>query len=87
MKPGLRALFLYQDECSFVSLRDVDRVLSVMSWFYGQSQDTRTLFDEMDGQLFDEDANIEENDLDEDEDEEEEEEEEQGPRRRQVCQS
>ncbi|XP_056014152.1 E3 ubiquitin-protein ligase rnf213-alpha-like isoform X2 [Ostrea edulis] len=27
-----------QDECSFVSLRDVERVLEVMSWFYTQSQ-------------------------------------------------
>ncbi|XP_041354587.1 E3 ubiquitin-protein ligase rnf213-alpha-like [Gigantopelta aegis] len=36
-----------QDECSFVSLRDVERVLKVMSWFYQQSQDNRTLFDMM----------------------------------------
>jgi hypothetical protein len=26
--------FYFQDECSFVSLRDVDRVLQVMAWFY-----------------------------------------------------
>ncbi|KAL3881537.1 hypothetical protein ACJMK2_027969, partial [Sinanodonta woodiana] len=37
-----------KDECSFVSLRDVDRVLNVMSWFYAQSQEERTLFDMMD---------------------------------------
>ena len=41
----------FQDECSFVSLRDVDRVLSVTSWFYNQSQGDRTLFDEMDDRL------------------------------------
>ncbi|KAK3585590.1 hypothetical protein CHS0354_036776 [Potamilus streckersoni] len=37
-----------KDECSFVSLRDVDRVLNVMSWFYAQSQGERTLFDMLD---------------------------------------
>ncbi|KAL3881517.1 hypothetical protein ACJMK2_027949 [Sinanodonta woodiana] len=37
-----------QDECSFVSLRDVERVLNVMSWFYAQCQEGRTLFDRMD---------------------------------------
>lgn len=33
-------MYLLQDECSFVSLRDVERVLDVMSWFY------KTTFDE-----------------------------------------
>ncbi|KAL3881508.1 hypothetical protein ACJMK2_027940, partial [Sinanodonta woodiana] len=37
-----------KDECSFVSLRDVERVLNVMSWLYAQSQEERTLFDMMD---------------------------------------
>ncbi|KAK3585578.1 hypothetical protein CHS0354_036765 [Potamilus streckersoni] len=37
-----------EGECSFVSLRDVERVLNVMSWFYAQSLDQRTLFNEMD---------------------------------------
>ncbi|XP_060604558.1 E3 ubiquitin-protein ligase rnf213-beta-like, partial [Ruditapes philippinarum] len=37
-----------KDECSFVSLRDVDRVLSMMSWFYAQSQGERTLYKLMD---------------------------------------
>ncbi|KAK3585576.1 hypothetical protein CHS0354_036763 [Potamilus streckersoni] len=37
-----------QDECSFVSLRDVERVLNVMSWLYLQSQEGRTLFNRMD---------------------------------------
>jgi hypothetical protein len=33
-----------QDECSFVSLRDVDRALQVMMWFYSH----RRLFDKID---------------------------------------
>ncbi|KAL3881513.1 hypothetical protein ACJMK2_027945, partial [Sinanodonta woodiana] len=37
-----------QDECSFVSLRDVERALNVMSWFYAQCQEKRTLFNQMD---------------------------------------
>ncbi|KAK3585575.1 hypothetical protein CHS0354_036762 [Potamilus streckersoni] len=37
-----------KDECSFVSLRDVERVLNVISWLYEQSQKGRTLFDKMD---------------------------------------
>ena len=44
---------MLQDECSFVSLRDVERVLEVMSWFYRQSEDDHLLFrkmkDESDG--------------------------------------
>lgn len=32
-----------QDECSFVSLRDVERVLKVMSWFYKQSKDKKSM--------------------------------------------
>ncbi|KAL3881512.1 hypothetical protein ACJMK2_027944 [Sinanodonta woodiana] len=36
-----------KDECSFVSLRDVERVLNVMSWLYAQSQEGRTLFKRM----------------------------------------
>ncbi|XP_053396356.1 E3 ubiquitin-protein ligase rnf213-alpha-like [Mercenaria mercenaria] len=43
---------LQKDECSFVSLRDVDRVLLVMSWFYEQSQGERTLYNRMDAKLF-----------------------------------
>ncbi|XP_053388233.1 E3 ubiquitin-protein ligase rnf213-alpha-like, partial [Mercenaria mercenaria] len=41
-----------KDECSFVSLRDVDRVLLVTSWFYEQSQGERTLYRCMDAKLF-----------------------------------
>jgi hypothetical protein len=36
---------LLQDECSFVSLRDVDRALCVMMWFYAQRT---TLFHKID---------------------------------------
>jgi len=35
-----------QEECSFVSLRDVKRVLDVMSWFYGQRELLFRLMDE-----------------------------------------
>ena len=38
-----------------MSLRDVDRVLNVTSWFYAQSQDTRTLFNLMDNKLYGDD--------------------------------
>ncbi|KAH3727158.1 hypothetical protein DPMN_053084, partial [Dreissena polymorpha] len=40
-----------KDECSFVSLRDVERVLTVMSWFYGEAEDNRFLYDAMDVEL------------------------------------
>jgi hypothetical protein len=45
---------LLQDECSFVSLRDVERVLEVMSWFYRQSEDDTMLFQKMNTTLCDE---------------------------------
>ena len=38
---------MLQDECSFVSLRDVERVLQVMSWFYRQSKEGHLLFRRM----------------------------------------
>jgi len=40
----LYLLYFLQDECSFVSLRDVDRTLQVMMWFYGH----KVLFELMD---------------------------------------
>ena len=43
--------FAQQDECSFVSLRDVDRALTVTSWFLQQAQDSGTLFDMLDEKL------------------------------------
>ena len=58
-----------QDECSFVSLRDVDRVLSVMSWFCSQAAKTRTLYDEMDKDLYGEDERIAIDNEDEEEEE------------------
>ncbi|XP_060586365.1 E3 ubiquitin-protein ligase rnf213-alpha-like [Ruditapes philippinarum] len=54
-----------KDECSFVSLRDVDRVLTVMSWFYQQSQGQRTLYDLMDEKLYGDDEFTSEDDDDE----------------------
>ena len=36
---------ILQDECSFVSLRDVERVLEVMSWFYSEIDDGRLPLD------------------------------------------
>ncbi|XP_053385748.1 E3 ubiquitin-protein ligase RNF213-like [Mercenaria mercenaria] len=33
-----------KDECSFVSLRDVERTLQVMCWFYNKSKGKRTMF-------------------------------------------
>nr|XP_034315108.1 E3 ubiquitin-protein ligase rnf213-alpha-like isoform X1 [Crassostrea gigas] len=44
-----------KDECSFVSLRDVERVLDVFSWFYNQTKDENSLLNVMkkvDGEEF-----------------------------------
>ena len=30
--------FLFQNECSFVSLRDVERAMEVIMWFYSNSE-------------------------------------------------
>lgn len=38
---------IFQDECSFVSLRDVERTLQLMSWFKKQSQKQNLLFRKM----------------------------------------
>ncbi|XP_041354642.1 E3 ubiquitin-protein ligase rnf213-alpha-like [Gigantopelta aegis] len=48
-----------KDEASFVSLRDVERVLKVMSWFYEQSQDNRTLFNIMEHEKIQQDEESE----------------------------
>ncbi|XP_053391304.1 E3 ubiquitin-protein ligase rnf213-alpha-like, partial [Mercenaria mercenaria] len=40
-----------KDECSFVSLRDVDRTLTVMSWFYKQSQENGLQFKLMNAKM------------------------------------
>jgi chorismate-pyruvate lyase len=42
----------FKDECSFVSLRDVERVLEVMTWFYRQTEEGLLSEENMD---FDED--------------------------------
>ena len=31
-------LYIVQDECSFVSLRDVERAMIVFEWFYEQNE-------------------------------------------------
>ncbi|CAC5422253.1 RNF213 [Mytilus coruscus] len=38
---------LQEDECSFVSLRDVERVLKVMTWFYIETEEGGFLFNDM----------------------------------------
>ncbi|CAG2252466.1 RNF213 [Mytilus edulis] len=47
------------DECSFVSLRDVERVLQVMSWFFRQSNEDQLLLRRMRGELEDSDSDSE----------------------------
>ncbi|XP_071137105.1 E3 ubiquitin-protein ligase rnf213-alpha-like [Mytilus edulis] len=37
---------MQEDECSFVSLRDVERVLEVMTWFYRQTEEGGILYNE-----------------------------------------
>lgn len=39
--------FVLQDECSFVSLRDVERALKVMTWFYIETEEDGFLFNDM----------------------------------------
>jgi len=68
----LNIVFYTQDECSFVSLRDVERVLTVMAWFYNQSQENGELFEEMDNKPYGNDlaeSSDEEDSDDDDEDE------------------
>ncbi|WAR07285.1 R213A-like protein [Mya arenaria] len=59
-----------RDECSFVSLRDVERVLTVMAWFYDQGKDRGWLFGEMDRKV----VGVEERQQDDSDEEEENEE-------------
>ncbi|WAR07208.1 R213A-like protein [Mya arenaria] len=56
-----------RDECSFVSLRDVERVLTVMAWFYDQGKDRGWLFGEMDRKV----VGVEERQQDDSDEEEE----------------
>ena len=43
-----------QDECSFVSLRDVERVMNVMLWFYQHKDSLFDLIDAKAGEYFEE---------------------------------
>ena len=49
-----------------MSLRDVERVLEVMSWFYSQTQGETDLFDQMEDVETDSEENDEEEELAED---------------------
>lgn len=48
----------FQDECSFVSLRDVDRALKVMMWFYWKGELLFALMDHKKNKRLKEIANI-----------------------------
>ncbi|XP_060597666.1 E3 ubiquitin-protein ligase rnf213-alpha-like [Ruditapes philippinarum] len=60
-----------KDECSFVSLRDVERTLIVMSWFYQRSQGQRTLFNLIDQKLSEQHDSTKDEDENEEDGEEE----------------
>ncbi|KAL8623379.1 hypothetical protein ACOMHN_065913 [Nucella lapillus] len=71
-----------QDECSFVSLRDVDRALKVISWFLQKSEMSRLLFDTLEDKLDSWYAGASEDEEEwEEEEEEDAEEEKEEPRR------
>jgi hypothetical protein len=66
------AILCVQDECSFVSLRDVDRALTVVSWFVRQANHSGTLFNLLDRKMArDRDAAQGQEEEDSDEEEEE----------------
>lgn len=54
-----------QDECSFVSLRDVERAMNVMVWFYNHREVLNPLMDDQ-GEETDSDTEIDDSDDDED---------------------
>ena len=54
-----------QDECSFVSLRDVERAMNVMVWFYNHREVLNPLMDVQDEET-DSDTEIDDSDDDED---------------------
>ena len=43
---NVMSLLITQDECSFVSLRDVERAMKVMVWFYNHRDSLNPLMDE-----------------------------------------
>lgn len=58
LTPYLIPVF-WQNECSFVSLRDVERTLKVMCWFYEQGERTdlfHTIREKVGDSLSDEDS-------------------------------
>ena len=38
MKCNFHSAILFQNECSFVSLRDVERAMTVITWFFVNSE-------------------------------------------------
>ena len=68
------SLLITQDECSFVSLRDVERAMKVMVWFYNHRDALNPLMDEHlndpDEESDDEDDDDSEDDDNEDEQDE-----------------
>ena len=59
---------IIQDECSFVSLRDVERAMNVMVWFYNHREVLNPLMDETnDDQDEESDSDSEGDDSDDDE--------------------
>ena len=71
--PHPRCSFI-QDECSFVSLRDVERAMKVMVWFYDHLHALNPLMDKtIDGQ--DEESDDDEDDETDDDDDDDEEDE------------
>ena len=62
-----------QDECSFVSLRDVERAMKVMVWFYNHRDALNPLMDEnLDDQDEESDEDDEDDGSDDGDDEEDE---------------
>lgn len=60
---------IIQDECSFVSLRDVERAMNVMVWFYNHREVLNPLMDEtVDDQDEESDSDNDVDDSDDDED-------------------
>ena len=57
---------IIQDECSFVSLRDVERAMNVMVWFYNHREFLNPLMDET-NQDEESDSDSETDDSDDDE--------------------
>ena len=59
-------LFSFKDECSFVSLRDVERAMQVMVWFYKHADTLGRLMEKVTAKQ----RRVEGLDVDEDDDQE-----------------